>query len=112
MEWEKSERRLAENEVAFREANERIHRGFREVNQLAEEDNQPEFRVGDDTEVSFFCECSNLKCQQRIRLTLEDYGWIHREDDHFIVVPGHESLEIEHVVTARPDFNVVEKNAV
>ena len=111
MNKEQSERRLAENEVLFRGLNERTYSGFKEINRLAREDNQPEFVVGDDTEVGFLCECSDLNCKKHIRLTLRGYWSIHKAPNRFIVAPGHENLDIEQVVGKCPGYNVVQKNA-
>lgn len=104
-----SDRRLTENEIIFRQINERTHRGFLEVNRLAKEDHQYEFIMGDDAELDFYCECSNIKCEKRIRATLGDYGQIHREPDHFIVLPGHEVTKIERVIAKRPEYYTVQK---
>jgi hypothetical protein len=107
-----SERRLAENEVMFRQLNQQIHEGYEETNRLAVEDNQPEFLVNPahlDTPILFFCECADEKCVERVRLNVHDYDQIHRVPNNFVIVPGHEVASIEEVVSETPDYVVVRK---
>lgn len=107
-----SERRLAENEIVFRQLNEQIHTGYAETNRLAREDSQPQFTVihkSDDKPLYFYCECSDEKCSMRIKINVHDYHAVHQRRDQFIVVPGHEVPEIEKVVSTKPGYNVVKK---
>jgi len=106
-----SERRLAENEVTFRQLNERAHNGLVKINELAHEDKQPEFMVDDNTPLYFYCECSNLSCIERVTITFRDYGKIHQGGSDFVVVPGHEVTAIERVIKKCPGYNVVRKSA-
>jgi hypothetical protein len=108
-----SERRLTENEVAIREANERVLRDIADLDVLVHEDGQPEHSVGSRLAgqlLYFYCECSDIGCKARVRLTLQEYEEIHKLRDHFVVAPEHEQLEIERVVMRNdPEYNVVEK---
>lgn len=107
-----SERRLAENEVVFRQLNEQVQKGIEETNQLAVEANQPEYIITygfDDPPLHFYCECSDENCTKRILINLQEYNEIHKNRNHFTVFPGHEVLRIERLVREEPDFNVVEK---
>lgn len=106
-----SDRRLTENELIFRQINERTREGFVLLNQLAQEHSQPEFKVSDKLLLQFYCECSNLACIERIRITLGEYGQIHRDNGSFIVVPGHEVPKIEKVISKHASYDVVHKYA-
>ncbi len=107
-----SKRRLAENEVLFRQLNEQIQQGFDETNRLAKEDNQPEYKIShgpDDRPLHFFCECSDENCRQRVLVNHHEYNKIHKRRDHFVIIPGHEHETIEHVVRREKEFYVIEK---
>ncbi|HET9098330.1 MAG TPA: hypothetical protein VFN51_01815 [Candidatus Saccharimonadales bacterium] len=107
-----SERRLTENEATFRKLNEQVNAGFRETNRLAVEDNQPEFKVStrhDSSLFSFYCECADENCAERISMTLAEYKNIHKNRKRFVIVPGHEVKSLEKVVMTRTGFTVVEK---
>lgn len=90
------EERLAHNEVLFRGVNEAI------------EQQAIEFGTLDDYE--FICECSSTACVDRITLSISDYENVRRSGTRFFVAPGHEDIEVELVVEARPTFLVVEKD--
>lgn len=92
-----SDRRLKENEIIFREANQNI----REY--IEEEVGQP------DSLVPFYCECSKITCRQRINITPNEYKAAHRNERHFIVIPDHEDDRIEKVIRKTADYSVVEK---
>ncbi len=91
-------RRIGENEVVFREVNERIKgvsEGFSLVLENAE----------------FVCECGLADCTERITMTLADYERIRKEPTWFAIVPGHEIDDVETVVERNPAFHVVRKEA-
>lgn len=92
-------KRLAKNEALFRQVNERI----REVGET--------FAVGEPSPIDFVCECVDEACHEPIRLSLERYERIRAEPTHFVVLKGHETLELERVVRAENGFVVVEKLA-
>jgi hypothetical protein len=102
-----SERRLAENEVIFRKLNEKFKNGVIATNRLADEDNQPEFRIDDP--LAFYCECADEQCAAKISADVSEYEKIHASRDQFIVLPGHEVLSVENVVSKRPRYLVVKK---
>jgi hypothetical protein len=107
-----SERRLAENEVMFRELNEKIQSGVSETNRLAIEDEQPEFAIPDsgrDETLQFFCECADEKCTERVALSLRNYKDIHTARDQFVIVPGHQVPIVESIVSEHPGYLVVRK---
>lgn len=107
-----SERRLAENEVVFRQLNEQVQKGIEQTNQLATEHKQPEYKIKDGPDappLQFYCECSDENCSKRIKINLHEYRQIHKVRNHFMLVPGHEVLAVERLIREAPKFNVVEK---
>ena len=91
------ERRLTENELLFREVNERI-------------DDVASQLGGEETTYEFVCECSDANCVDRVALTLGQYEWLRARPLLFVVVAGHEVASIERVVdTIAPGIVAVEK---
>lgn len=96
------ERRIAENETRFREANEEL-RGEWEDMDLAL-----------SREALFICECGDISCKQVMRMTLTEYEAVRDDPNTFAVVLGHDDMATERIVTGevvdRNDrFAVVEK---
>jgi hypothetical protein len=89
------ERRVARNEVLFRETNEAIERG--------------QWPGEPDKLVRFRCECSRLKCGEALSATLAEYEQVRAFSRRFLVADGHQVPEIETVVDANDRFLVVEK---
>lgn len=92
------EERLAQNEVLFREVNERLEELGRRTG-TAEDG------------VDFVCECADETCVQRIRLTLPEYERLRSDPRQFAVRPGHEQ-PIERIVADRGRYRVVAKAGV
>lgn len=90
------EERAARNEALFREVNERV----KEV--------QTDF--GDPDATEFVCECADETCATRVRVPLATYERVRSNPVRFIVVPGHERADLEHVVERGDGFVVVEKD--
>ena len=88
------ERRMAQNEVLFREVNERIN----EV-------------VRDTTAAEYHCECGNATCTETIPMTVADYEDMRTDPTCFAVLPGHEIPDLEDVVKRSDGFLVVRKEA-
>ena len=93
--------RIAENEHAFREANERIHQASDKI--AREVDPLP-----------FICECSIRTCVETTRLSRADYLRVRADDRTFLVVRGHEVTHVEGVEVARvretsDRFSILEK---
>ena len=89
-------RRIGENEVLFRQVNERLE-------QLNE-------TFGSLTgEAAYVCECGDSSCIEQITLTLAEYEHIRSDPTLFAIVPGHDLPEVEDVVQRKPDFHVVRK---
>jgi hypothetical protein len=89
-------RRIGQNEVVFREVNERLR-------ELGES-----FSLVSDL-TDFVCECGNTVCTERVRMTLSDYEQVRSNAKHFFVIEGHEEPEYERVVSRREGYLVVEK---
>ena len=92
------EERLANNEVLFRDINERIA-------SIAE----PQRLPGDDHVYEFLCECSNIACDLRLPLTLAAYEDVRKDPTRFLVAPGHEMPEIEIILMRAEGYQVVVK---
>jgi hypothetical protein len=93
------EERLAKNEIVFRDVNERIEDMAVAQAQL----------LRDERDLGFLCECSNVDCTLRLRLTLTDYEQARSDPAQFVVALGHELPEIEEVVSIGDGYQVVRK---
>jgi hypothetical protein len=91
------EERLARNEDHFRDINESL----REKHVHA--------TVVRSGPLPFVCECASVECTEAVELELEDYRRVRRNPRWFVVVPGHEMLEIERIVQSGEGFTIVEK---
>lgn len=100
---------MAENEVTFRQLNERAKKHFDELKKVAVEYNEPDLLKENNTPLHFYCECVDENCRQRIIIKPGEYDKIHQKRDHFIIVPGHDVEVIERVVRKKPGYWVVEK---
>jgi hypothetical protein len=89
------EERVSRNEVLFREVNERIE----------------EIQTGEGVagRFDFVCECGDKNCVEVVNLTLAEYEGIRSEPTHFVVLPGHEVVELERTVQTGDHFSVVRK---
>jgi hypothetical protein len=87
--------RLARNEVLFREVNERI-------GEVAETAGQGW--------TEFLCECATAECKAVIELSKGEYEAVRADPRTFAVARGHETLEIEEVVTEDERFTLVRKH--
>ena len=81
--------RAAHNQSLFREVNERI-------------DELVEQWVGDDSE-QYVCECLNPMCAEVLHgLSREEYRKIRCDPREFVVLVGHEQLDVEAIVETDP----------
>lgn len=104
-----SERRLIENEVVFRQRNEMVAEGFKQMHELAQQTNEEGLMIGVETPLHFYCECSDENCRERIRMTPQQYESAHEHRRRFVLLHGHETGEIERIVERKPVWNIVEK---
>ena len=91
-----SEERAAQNEVFFREANEKL--------------GEKRIELSADGRTPFLCECSDPKCTVLIQLTLEEYEYVRTHPTWFVAATGHEA----DTPTAEDhgDYAIVEKSGV
>jgi hypothetical protein len=85
----------AENEAAFREANEQIRAAERRI--------QPPL-----DRVPYLCECDDVECHGAIRLTAAEYERIRADGATFMIVEGHSSDG--EVVERHDEYLVVRKH--
>jgi len=88
------DRRLARNEALFREVNE-------SVRTLTDDDG--------GTLHDFFCECADVDCTIRVKLTNSEYETARSEGRRFIVACGHELPGVERIIIETERFLLVEK---
>jgi hypothetical protein len=86
--------RRAKNEALFRDVNERI----------AESADSLEV-----DKIEFVCECADPGCTERVPVTLAEYERVRAKPTTFLLAPGHDEPDIEHVVSDHGRFHVVEK---
>jgi len=73
------------NEALFREVNEQIE----DVSKTVPPDEQL---------MEFLCECDSRDCVEKINATRTEYEAVRTIATHFIVLPGHEDPDVEHIV--------------
>jgi hypothetical protein len=93
-----SQTRIAENQSAFRRANERIEATADLMGLLV---------------VPFVCECPDGECDQIVRMTLDEYESVRVNPRQFFTVPGHESQSVNAgasvVIERFREYVIVEK---
>ncbi len=78
---------------------------FRQVNKKV-----AKFGEGDLDYLELICECSDVGCHERIRLTSAEFIDIRRDPARFAVHPTHVNEQFEHVVSTTDRYTVVEKD--
>jgi len=104
-----SERRLAENEVFFRQSNEKVGKGMKELEDIAKEEKQGDWMQEANNPVPFYCECSDENCRRRITFSPHAYRELHQNSSQFVILPGHHVPEVEQIVQKTKAYMVVEK---
>jgi hypothetical protein len=89
------ERRIGQNEVLFREVNERIQRLSQSLQST--------------DSITILCECGDPSCAEQIKVSLAEYERVRQDATLFFVRPGHELKEVEHIVERHGEHNVVRK---
>lgn len=107
-----SHRRMAENQVVFRARNRKMQSWFTKFKKIARKEVHGTTSLDNDKPMSFYCECSDEKCTQRIELPPTTYRDIHAAPDLFTIACGHEVPEIEDIVIQQPTYCVVKKHLV
>ena len=90
--------RLEQNQKTFRGANDRL------------EDAVEENALDGVRPVPFLCECADIECRGRIEITTGDYDAAHIDSDHYIILPGHRTIDGEEMVEDNLTYLVVDKN--
>ena len=90
-------RRIGENEALYRSINEKIE----SLNET--------FGVVAET-MAVICECGKQECSEQIELDIPTYERVRADPTHFVVLPGHELLDVETVIERHDGLNVVRKN--
>jgi hypothetical protein len=90
--------RIALNEAAFREGNERMHAW------PERQDASPGERF------VFLCECGDADCRGRIQLTRPEYEAVRADEMRFAVLVGHVFPDAERVLHEHDRYLVVEKH--
>ena len=86
------------NQARFRDANERLQQGARE---LVDPD--------DDDLVPFLCECPRPACTQVVMVTFSEYEFVRADGSRGVEAPGHADETVERVVQETDRFIVTEK---
>lgn len=89
------QRRVAENEATSRKVNEAIERG--------------QWPGDEDSIAAFLCECTRVDCNRLLELTPSEYERVRAHPRRFLVLPGHEVVDVERVVEAQAGYLIVEK---
>jgi hypothetical protein len=85
--------KLVRNQLLFREVNERLRETIGAF----------------EGPLEFLCECSQEDCIETVGLALEEYERTRSHSNHFVVVAGHERIELERVVDQGQGYLLVEK---
>lgn len=88
--------RLAENEILFRDVNERLVAAAGGAG---------------PSELLLICECSNRACLAKFTMAAAEYEWLRQHPRRFVVLHGHEAPAVEDVVERHARFLIVEKHA-
>jgi hypothetical protein len=94
---ESRDARLGRNEALFRSVNERL-----------ESLNEAFSTVTERFEI--VCECARTNCGERIPIAVEAYERARDDASLFLLVPGHEDMNIEEVVERHEAYHLVRKH--
>lgn len=89
-------KRIGENEVLFREVNERLRELGEGLTTVTEE-------------AEFVCECGNTACIEHVRMSLATYEEIRSDPKRFFVLKGHEEPGYEQIISDNDRYYIVEK---
>jgi hypothetical protein len=90
-------RRIGDNEALYRSINEKIE-GLNDA-----------FGMVSET-MAVICECGNIDCTEQITLEIPMYEHVRADPTQFVVLPGHELPDVEHVVEDHGSFYVLRKD--
>ncbi|MDP9278480.1 MAG: hypothetical protein M3P00_03600 [Gemmatimonadota bacterium] len=90
------EERIARNDAAFRDANEKIAKAASDYEWVEQ--------------VPFVCECATESCTEIVHLSLAEYEDVRSAPTRFFVAPGHQASEgVVSIVEDRKSYVVLEK---
>jgi hypothetical protein len=89
--------RVSRNEAVYRAVNREIEHASEELGE------------GPRDRLEVICECGQDGCAETLDLTVQEYDDAHVQPDRFVVAPGHEDEQIEHVVKRTERYLVVDK---
>ncbi len=89
--------RAARNEAMYRAVNLEVVRVSEEVG------------GGPNDRLEILCECGEDDCGTTLDVNRAEYDEAHQQPDRFMVAPGHEDEQIEHVVKRTPVYLIVDK---
>jgi hypothetical protein len=88
------DRRLTENELLFRRANEAAARQT--------------LRGDVPMKLEVVCECTDRDCRQPLTMSTAEFEWLRQDPRRFVVLPGHEAPAVEQVVERFDGYVIVE----
>ena len=63
-----------------------------------------------DSEIELYaCECANLDCREKVSLRKADYENVRADSGQFVLLPGHETPDVETVIERHDGWVVVAK---
>jgi hypothetical protein len=91
-----SDARKAQNEVWFREVNERLEARAIE-------------RGADEASFEIVCECSREECTERLCISYVTYECVRENPTYFILASDHRDPAIERLLSEHNGYEIVEK---
>jgi hypothetical protein len=88
--------RVSQNEAVYRAVNREIEQATKSAE-------------GSHGRLEVICECGRDDCSATLDLSVDEYDDAHRQRDQFVIMPGHEDDQIEHVVMRTERYLVVGK---
>jgi hypothetical protein len=76
---------------------------YRQINDLIA-------RNGLREDKAYMCECANPYCNETMDVSTEDIEILHSKSGYYIILPGHEIPDVEHVVQATALYSIVAKD--
>jgi ANTAR domain len=69
-------------------------------------------RNGPRADQRYMCECANPYCNETMDVTTEDITTLHSMQGSYVILPGHEIPDVEHVVRATTTYTIVAMDGV
>ncbi len=67
-------------------------------------------RVAQGESLTFFCECGDRRCRQRVLVPGPEYESVRSDTARFLIAPGHDFPEAEDVVEEHAGYVVIQKH--